>query len=60
MKRPRYSAKAGGDPYTEEEREFMMGMEALKRRLGVRWLTWSEILAEVKRLGYRRPPKRKH
>jgi hypothetical protein len=40
--------------YTDEEREFLMAMEAYKKRAGRPFPTWSEALEVLKGLGYRK------
>lgn len=41
--------------YSDEEREFLLAMEAFKARTGHRFPTWSEALGVLKELGYRKP-----
>lgn len=43
-----------GSEYTDEERVFMMAVDAYKRKHNRPWPTLSEILAVAKSLGYRK------
>ena len=43
-----------GSNYTDEEREFMMAMDAYKRKNRRPYPTWAEVLAVVHSLGYRK------
>ncbi len=48
-----------GSEYSEEQTAWLRAMQALKQRLR-RPPTWAEVLAEAKRLGYRRECGRAH
>ncbi len=42
--------------YSADETEFMLAMEAYKRRSGRMFPTWSEVLEVLHELGYEKPP----
>lgn len=49
------SGVAIGAGYTDEEREFLLAVDLYKRRHRRPFPAWTELLAVVKALGYRRP-----
>lgn len=53
--RPAMAHPATGEPdYDDEEREFLMAIEAFKRATGRKFPTWTEALGVLKSLGYHR------
>lgn len=52
------SAVSVGSEYTAEELDFLQAMEAYKRLHRRRFPAWSEVLAVVRDLGYRKVAKR--
>ena len=51
---PGMSSTALGSDYDDEDLEFMKAIEAYKRRTGIRYPPWTEILRIAKALGYRK------
>ena len=47
-----------GDKYTDEEREFLLAMQEYKKTRRRPFPSWSEVLAVVHSLGYRRVERR--
>src|ERR1700690_1302038 len=47
-----------GSEYSDEDRTFMMAIDAEKRRLQKPVLEWAEVLRVALRLGYRKPIQR--
>jgi hypothetical protein len=44
-----------GSSYTEEEVEFLIAIDRYQRRTNRRFLSWHEVLAVVRSLGYAKP-----
>lgn len=53
-RRSRYEVSADGCRYTADEIEFMTAMDDFKRWRNRPFPTWSEVLAVVRSLGYRK------